>query len=236
MAARMPEFAVAEVERLVALIDPWRKAGPSHAVRTSSGSLRKAYEMSEQFRRHLWTEVDEIQLAIPLLAAAAFVGILLYATLRSGNLKGWGIVAYVVVLAVLVIRRVPRATAKWEETYRRMYFRLATTNLPMLIASFEDGALGHDSGDEEATAGHLIGRMADDIPAALLRAARLPDEVLSGEPPAQAGAKSLGRFQLAGLRLDEGPLDIRARARYCAIFDFFFNPQESFNRQLDRRL
>jgi len=117
-----------------------------------------------------------------------------------------------------------------------MYYLLTMSPVPSLIASFEDATAGHDSGDDEAAATNLIARAASDLPEALLRAAQLPDALLTGAEPLPPPANPLPGLlkPLVDWQRSHRSLDSRTRARYCAAYDFFFQPQAAFQAALDQ--
>jgi hypothetical protein len=123
----------------------------------------------------------------------------------------------------------PSLPKDWAAHYREFYFALTMTPTPLLIASFEDARAGRDSGDDEAVATHLIAQGAEDLPEALLRAARLADLLLGTRRlPRARYIPKLIRPLLSWLRTVQ-PVDARTRARYCAVYDFFFAPQDRFH-------
>jgi hypothetical protein len=242
---------------LVDLIDPWQEPQPPHGQRrTGRSSLQRAYHLRQRCKgrpgdagpatANLWPAA-----VLPWVIVAVMVGAL---ALRLGWL------AYAVVGGAMAATAYLRFRSRdvdyyrqpyyfndvpgppppegppdqdWAQEYRDFYYTLTMTPIPHLIVSFEDATAGRDSGEDEAVATHLIARQALDLPEALLRSARLADPLLLGTyplPPPQPLPKLL-RPLLGWLRTLL-PIDARTRARYSAVYDFFFAPQARFHAAL----
>jgi hypothetical protein len=122
-------------------------------------------------------------------------------------------------MGYLVLHWRAKAKVSWKDAYTEMYVRLATTSLPLLIADAAQrpAVAGSPASLLAAGTGLALPPLAETLPAVLLRVAR--------------GNLTAETFLTASPPLGEA-MPLAARARYAALYDFFFQPHETFHDEL----
>jgi hypothetical protein len=202
-------------EHQYGLINPWREPAPPHGgPPADSCALHELHRLRQRY--HFESRDDRTWGIVGLIGCAS----LLLLVPLGLVLGGW------ICLLALKVGLLPvgmgymvfhlRGNAKriWKDAYTAMYFKLATTGLPLLIADAAHAA--------SAATGQLAAR--PDLVQAVLHAAKYD---LAAERAAQPGAP----LALAPVNQRLG---LAARARFAAVYDFFFHPQEEFHAELER--
>jgi hypothetical protein len=222
---------------LVELIDPWRSAAPPHGQSPEPGStLARAYQLRRRFQRSPG-QADPTGTGNSLaLSYGSLVLLLLGLWLHSGwlmALAALGLVVWRCFHAMLYMAAPQSRGRQWAQEYRAMYYELSMTPAPRLIAVHEEVRATKRAG---ATAiSSLLGSDMLSLSDALLRAAELRDAELIGAEARTPWSALPGWWRALAGQQSPGPaFSWRTRARYCAAYDFFFQPQLAFQQALDQ--
>jgi len=211
-------------------INPWRPpAAPHGGPPADSAALHELHRLRQQYQ--LETS-DDRTWGIVGLIGCGFIVLLVPLGLLVG---GWifllalklGLLPIGLGYFVMHLRR--NAKRIWKDAYTGMYFKLATTSLPLLIADTGHAAVATTRQSSPlAQADANSGR--PDLVLTMLRAAQ---EDWTADPQAPRTLRNAVPG-VSLLRLSTPQLDLGARARFAAIYDFFFHPQEDFHAELER--
>jgi len=225
----MGELPKAEKQRLLALIDPVREPRQAYARTSLPGSeLNRAWQLRRDHRaveRLSQLKLDGGSVRILLLLPIS-VGMLVL------NGYYWGAVGcavfWMLVFWLQLIYFPHAKRRRWIRTYSEQYFALSSSSDPILVTqdAFWEAANPLPSTRNTAASGSRF-------VAALLRAARQP---LDSQNADTSG--DLGWFRhiysLPGEpSAEESGMTDSDWARYAAIYDYFFHPQEEFHTTLD---
>jgi hypothetical protein len=188
-------------------LNPWQLPAPPHAAAPAASTallelhrlrVRHAFELSDD---RTWGKAGLLGCAALLLVLplGCFLGgwIFLLA-LKLGLLPA--------AMGYLVLHLRRKAKRTWCAAYTAMYLRLATTSLPLQLA-------------EAGRPGPAGGRPS--LAQAMLQVAR--QDGSGGPGPLRLDA---GQLPPAAPQALDRRLSLPARARFAAIYDFFFHPQE----------
>jgi hypothetical protein len=192
------------------LINPWRVPQRPHGgPAADSSGLHELYRLRQRCQLEssddrTWGIVGLLGCVFVLLVLPLGIflgGWFLLIALKLGLLKvGAGYL-------VTHLRRKARQT--WREEYCAMYFRLATTSLPLALAHAEQSRTGTAVGT------------------ALLSAARCSSGAAGAVEPTELGQALEPLRPLRDLRLS-----LPVRARFAALYDYFYFPQEELHSAL----